>query len=47
MGYLTKAIAVIVVLYLVYGAYLYLSGGSSDFMVILTGPLETIMGMIS
>ena len=46
MGALTKAIAVIIVLYLVYGAYLYMTGGSTDLTVILTGPATAIWGIL-
>jgi|GEM_PF-4315642 len=51
MGAAIKAIVAIIVLYLVYGAYLYMNAGSADIMLIVTAPAESIItflkGMLS
>ena len=44
MGLLVKIIGIIIVLYLLYGAYLYVSGGSSDVTTIVTGPVQSLLG---
>ncbi len=41
---LFKLIGIIVVLYLLYGAYLYVTSGSSDIMTVATGPVQVLLG---
>ena len=43
---LAKAIAVIIAIYLIYGAYLYFTGSVTDIMGIVIGPADAIWGII-
>lgn len=41
-----KIIVIIIALYLLFGAYLYITSGGSDLMKIILGPAETIGALI-
>jgi hypothetical protein len=46
MGTIAKLLAVIIAVYLLYGAVLYITGGSQDITLILTGPIASITDAI-